>query len=369
MNNLSLLIKPASSSCNMRCKYCFYFDLADIRSVKNYGIMKDDTMKLLIDNAINTVNMGVINFSFQGGEPTIASLGYFRSFIAYVKEKNVNGVSINYFLQTNGLLIDEEWCSLFKENNFLIGLSFDMLLDVHNSFRTCENLKPTYDRVVETKNMFDVHNVQYNILTVLTPELSRRPKEVYDMIKKYDIKYTQFIPCLSALEDTNSSYALNPKDFSYFYNVLFDLWKKDFLHSRYYSISLFDNVIHMIGGYLPITCGLNGKCQNHLVIESNGNTYPCDFYCIDKYKLGNSCVDRFYSLLKNDIALGFINETREQNKLCVGCKFYNICGGGCKRMTNNMYIEGDKFCGFKDFLNKNIGSLVYIWNSIKSNYV
>lgn len=380
MNQLSLLIKPASSLCNMRCKYCFYFDVAQNRLVESYGIMKEDIMKTIIERAFSEVTNGVINFSFQGGEPTLASLNYFYSFVDYVKKLNSKldkPVNINYSIQTNGLLIDEKWCSMFKENNFLVGLSLDIMDSIHDNLRYDTNLNGTYKRVLETKNMFDLYNIEYNILSVLTFDLSKYPKEVYENIKNLDIKYIQFIPCLSSLDKLDNSiefedkidHSISPKEFAYFYNTIFNLWKEDFLKGIYYSISLFDNIIPMAGGgYPPYICGLNGRCQNQLVIESNGDIYPCDFYSIDKYKLGNVLKDSFLSMLKSEIANNFIKEKPNVYEVCKKCRFYGICACGCKRMIKNMYLENDNYCGLKDFLDTNIESICYIWDIIKSNY-
>lgn len=363
MSNISVLIKPSSSLCNMKCKYCFYLDEAKNRTVENNGIMNENIMKKIIDKIIDSSYNNIL-FSFQGGEPTIAGLDYFESFIDYVKFKNDNRYKINYSIQTNGLIIDDKWCNLFYNNEFLVGLSFDIIEDIHNKYRLDINDNGcSYDKVLNTKLLFDKVNIKYNVLTVLTSELSKYPEKIYKKIKELDIKYTQFIPCLSELYNDND-YAINPKGFSYFYKEIFTLWKKDFLNGLYYSIQFFDNIIPLFGGFFtPVTCGINGTCHNQMVIESNGDVFPCDFYCIDKYKIGNIVDDDLKYIYDNERVRDFIFERKEISNLCYSCKYFVFCNGGCKRILKNMYIDNN-FCWYKDFLDFSINDIRKIWKII-----
>lgn len=365
MNNICILIKPSSSICNIKCKYCFYLDESKNRAIENNGIMNESVMRQIIDKVIDSSYSNIL-FSFQGGEPTIAGLDYFKSFIDYVNFRNNNRYKINYSIQTNGLLIDNKWCDLLKDNDFLVGLSFDIIENIHNKYRTGINNEGNfYNKVLNTKLLFDKFEIKYNILTVLTSELSKFPKEVYENIKILDIKYTQFIPCLSELYN-DIEYSIKPKDFAYFYKEIFTLWKKDFLNGLYYSIQFFDNIIPLLGGFFtPMTCGINGKCHNQMVIESNGDVFPCDFYCLDKYNIGNIVYDDFKYIYDNKRVKDFIYEYKEKemSNLCRSCKYFIFCNGGCKRMKKNMYIDNN-FCGYKDFLDFSINDILKIWKII-----
>ena len=362
MNKLFILIKPSSSLCNMNCKYCFYEDISNIRDTKNYGFMQENTMKNIIDKSFNAITKnGDIHFAFQGGEPTLIGLEYFYSFINYTKRKNTKNINISYSIQTNGYLINDEWTELFVNNNFLVGLSFDLLEKIHDKLRIKNNL-PTYNIVLNTKEILDRYNVQYNILTVLSKELSHYPKEVYNEIKNKNIEYIQFIPCIGELEnniDIIEEYSIKPHEFAYFYNSIFKMWEKDILNGHYLSISFFDNISELLAGYPPTTCGIDGICHNHLVIESNGNIYPCDFYCIDKYYSGNINTDDLIDVINNQNRINFTNDLKKINTKCTSCQFYRLCNSGCKRMYNNIYIE-DNFCGMENFLKNNINSIIKI---------
>ncbi|WP_304332825.1 SPASM domain-containing protein [Brachyspira innocens] len=371
MNNVSVLIKPSSSLCNIKCKYCFYIDEAQNRKIENNGIMTKKVMTAIIDKVLQNADKNIL-FSFQGGEPTTAGIEYFNSFIDYVNNRNKKNININYSIQTNGILIDDKWCELFKKNNFLVGLSFDMIKDIHDKYRTDKIGNATYNKVFETKKLFDAFNIEYNILTVLTSELSKYPKDVYKKIKKLNIKYTQFIPCLSEINSCNNEYSIKPKEFSNFYKEIFSLWKEDFFNNIYYSIQFFDNIIPLLGGgYAPMSCGINGICTNQMIIESNGDVFPCDFYCLDNYKLGNIADEDFDNIFYNQKAKDFINEktdiiNNDDYKLCRSCRYFQICKLGCKRMLENMYIDNkDKtFCGYKDFLDYSINDIIKIWKIV-----
>ena len=371
MNNVSVLIKPSSSLCNIKCKYCFYIDEAQNRKIENNGIMTKKVMTAIIDKVLQNADKNIL-FSFQGGEPTTAGIEYFNSFIDYVNNRNKKNININYSIQTNGILIDDKWCELFKKNNFLVGLSFDMIKDIHDKYRTDKIGNATYNKVLETKKLFDAFNIEYNILTVLTSELSKYPKDVYKKIKKLNIKYTQFIPCLSEINSCYNEYSIKPKEFSHFYKEIFSLWKEDFFNNIYYSIQFFDNIIPLLGGgYAPMSCGINGICTNQMIIESNGDVFPCDFYCLDNYKLGNIADEDFDNIFYNQKAEYFINEkdniiNNDDYKLCRSCRYFQICKLGCKRMLENMYIDNkDKtFCGYKDFLDYSINDIIKIWKIV-----
>ena len=163
MNNISILIKPSSSICNIKCKYCFYLDESKNRTIENNGIMNERVMRKIIDKVIDSSYDNIL-FSFQGGEPTIAGLDYFKSFIDYLNFKNNNGRRVNYSIQTNGLLIDNKWCNLFKYNDFLIGLSFDIMENIHNKYRTgINNKEHTYNKVLN----YYLINLKLNITFLL----------------------------------------------------------------------------------------------------------------------------------------------------------------------------------------------------------
>ena len=172
MPPLSILVKPASSACNLRCSYCFYADEASIRSVPNYGMMPAQVSSALIEGAMGAVE-GAVSFLFQGGEPTLAGLEFFRDFVSRVHKAAPPGLAVQYAIQTNGTLLDEEWCRFFRAHRFLVGLSLDGSRECHDRFRRDGAGKGTYDRVVQAARLLERAGVEYNVLTVVTGYLAR----------------------------------------------------------------------------------------------------------------------------------------------------------------------------------------------------
>ncbi len=326
--------------------------------------MKDEVMKGLIDQAFST-SANKICFCFQGGEPTLAGIDYYQRFIQYVKQIPIKK-EIEYTIQTNGLLIDEEWIELFKQNHFLVGISLDGFMENHNHYRKA-NQPGTYQRVMDTIKLLDKHLIDYNILTVLTHGLASKPKELYQFYKENKFQYIQLIPCLPSLDGMTHEDALKPADFYSFYKTFFDLWYQDLLKGEYISIRLFDDLIMMYCGIAPGLCGMLGHCQMQWVIESNGNVYPCDFYALDDYCLGNIMQDSLDAIYKNKLLLDFIHEKRTMSKLCSHCSYYHMCYGYCKRM--NICLNNDKYCGYQQFLSYSQDKLYSIAQGIKKGNI
>lgn len=348
MKQISLLIKPASSLCNLRCTYCFYEDVSTNREVASMGIMNDKTMHALIDKTLG-LDVEQINYCFQGGEPTVAGIDYFKKFIDYVNVHNQNK-TITYAIQTNGTLLNDEWISLFEKNAFLVGVSLDGFLENHNRFRKDANGKGTFQSIMANIRKLEKHHIDYNILTVLTHELSKKPKELFTFYQKNNLNYVQLIPCLPTLEGNPiiDRAHLTPTDFSKFYKVFFDLWYDSYMKGKYMSVTLFDNVIPMYLKVLPGQCGMLGKCHMQLVVEGNGNVYPCDFYVLDEFCCGNINENSISEILQNERGKRFIEQPRLLCKECDTCPFLHMCHGNCKRLSVCYYDE--HYCGYKDFL-------------------
>lgn len=358
MNRISFLIKPASSSCNMQCRYCFYNDVSQHRKIDNYGKMNKNVMKSLIDKAINIPNVNEITFMFQGGEPTLAGIDFFKDFCNYVDQKKKNNQLIHYGIQSNGILMNEEWYQLFQKYNFLVGISLDGYKDNHDYYRLTKKSGTSYKQVMSIITSLKKHNIDFNILTVLTKGLAKHPDKLYKFIKNNDLKYIQFIPCLQDLDEIENKFALTPELFSHFYKRIYTLWKEDFLQGHYYSIALFDNIICMLKGIAPKICGMLGKCSPHMVVESDGSIYPCDFYVLDEYCVGNITKDSIENVFNHENMKHFLNQKRQLNSLCEKCEFIEICHGNCKRMSQTYY--NNDYCGYKDFLAFSIPSMQYI---------
>lgn len=354
MKHISVLIKPASSLCNMTCRYCFYADIVSHREVPSYGKMRPEITVKMIENIYFDLDDGDhLTIAFQGGEPTVAGLRYFKHLDEVVK-KQEKKVTVHYSLQTNGTLIDEAWCEFLREKEFLVGLSIDGYGEAHDSNRLDYRGDPTFERVLHTKNLFDSYGIEYNILCVLTQQIAYEPEKVFNFLMEEEIEFIQFIPCLDDLNAQDySEFALTPEGFAYFYKQLFDMWLEELETGHYISVKLFDDIVNLFVRRQVTACGMIGNCSVQYVIEADGSVFPCDFYCLDEYKLGHITEKTLRELFNQQPAITFLNNQKESPSYCLSCPFKAMCNGGCRRMKDAMYVNRDNdFCGYQNVLNK-----------------
>lgn len=340
MPPISLLIKPASSNCSLRCKYCFYHSVAENRTIQSYGIMSIDTLESIVKKSLLFADE-MCTFAFQGGEPTIVGIDFFKKLIDFVKLYNKKNVVVNYALQTNGILINDQWAEFLAQNNFLVGISLDGPKDIHNSHRIDAKNDGTFNKVMRAIELLNKFKVEYNILYVATAISARYANKIYSFFKKNNFRYIQFMPCLDPLNEKRGEYpySLKPLDFEKFLKITFDRWYEDYMKGDYVSVRYFDNLISLILGLRPEACNMNGKCQCQCVIEADGGVYPCDFYAIDKWKLGNINDKDIEDILSCESAKAFIKTSLPLASECKECKWYSLCRGGCRRERDN-FEEG-----------------------------
>lgn len=376
MRNLNLLIKPASSTCNLRCRYCFYYDVADNREVKNYGIMNDRTLENMVKKVFEDVEYSA-NFAFQGGEPTAAGLEYFEKFHKLVEKYNTKNIIVNFSLQTNGTLLNKKWLELFKKYNYLIGLSLDGNKDIHDTFRIDSKGEGTFSKVLKATKMLKKADVDFNILCVVNKLTAQNGKLVYNFLRNNGFRYYQFIPCLDSLScSEEKDYTLTASDYGKFLDETFNLWYEDIMSGKRISVRHFDNYIKILLGEEPEACDMVGQCNMNAVLESDGSMYPCDFYVLDEYKVGNINDSSFIELFKSDKEMAFLNSSLAVDKKCRVCRYFRICRGGCRRhkeIVEDGLLE-NRFCeSYKYFFERNIEKMMqvaeYIIKIRKENFL
>ncbi len=345
----SAFIKPASSLCNLKCEYCFYYDEASKRKISSYGNMTKETAKCLIDKVFSYVRPPAqISFSFQGGEPTLVGLDYYHFFCDYAKANASIGMQISFSIQTNGTNLNEEWCQMLKKYNFLVGISLDGTREIHDIYRRDKNSQSTFSHVLKAIRLMNQYNIQYNVVTVVTNILARHPQKVFSFYQKQKFKYIQLIPCLAPLYEDSSIYRPSPRSYAEFQKRFFDLWYFELLKGNYISVRLYDNLIARLRGKHFEECGMYGKCTPQFVVESDGSIYPCDFYALDQFYSGNIHVNQIDEILNSSGTALFLGQQEPTSELCKTCAVANFCNGGCKRYRS-FYQSEQNFCPLQEF--------------------
>ena len=334
MRSVTFLIKPASSLCDMRCRYCFYHDISDIREVKSMGIMAEDTAEALVRSAFAAVEPGgFVQFTFQGGEPTLAGLDFFRGFMALEEKYRPKDIQAGHSIQTNGLHLNEEWARFLKAHQFLVGISIDGNQAIHDAHRLDAAGKGTWDRVTEALALLDRHGVETNLLCVVSAMVAKNPQKVYASLRKLGDHPLQFIPCLDPLEAERGgeAYSLKPEAYGRFLCGLFDCWYRDWKAGNYISIRTFDDYLRILMRLPPSACATSGACGSYLVVEGDGGLYPCDFYVLDEWKIGNIREMGVEEALSSPVSRAFVADGARRPENCRSCPWLPLCRGGCKR--------------------------------------
>jgi len=316
----------------MRCTYCFYADEIKHRSVAQYEFMSIRTLENIIKKAFDYAE-GVCTFGFQGGEPTLIGLDFYKTMVELVRKHNKKKIKVEYALQTNGLEVDEEWAEFFHNNDFLLGLSLDGVKSIHDTYRLDASGNGTFSRVMKTAHIFNKYNVKYNVLIVITNQIASHINQVYNALIHNGFFYQQYIPCLDPLGEDRGKhpYSLTPQNYGNCLIRLFDAWYCDMAKGNEVYIRDFENLAGMILGRFPERCGLSGVCRNQNVIEADGSVYPCDFYVLDEFRIGNLNENNFDELGRRCIEIGFVESSMRVEEICKTCKWVRFCRGGCRR--------------------------------------
>lgn len=338
----SILIKPASANCNMDCKYCFYKCLSSHREEYSKGFMKEETLETLVREAIAYAD-GSLTFAFQGGEPTLAGLDFFQKAVELQQKYNNKKLQIENTIQTNGLLIDEKWARFLGEHRFLVGLSLDGPKKMHDRYRKDAAGQDTFARIMHSVQLLEQYHVDYNVVTVVTNDTAKQASFLYKFWKRNHYPFVQFIPCMDEIKrqdgtQERSIYAVEPEQYGKFLCELFDLWYADFAAGETMDIRMFSNLAQMAAGYPAEECGMNGCCNCYFVVEGDGSVYPCDFYCMDAWKLG-TVNDGFVQMKTSEKAKAFVEASRPVCAACQECPHFSLCRGGCRRWREP-FVDG-----------------------------
>lgn len=339
---LGVLIKPTSSRCNLKCTYCFYLEKQAIYPWRYAPKLSLETFRLFFEQYAE-ISAPFFSVGWQGGEPTLMGLEFFRTAVE-IEQRTLERLrrtrpevpaTITNALQTNGTLLDEEWVRFFQENGFLVGVSLDGPAEWHDRYRYDQGGKATHHRVLRAIKLLQEHQVDFNVLTVVSAANVERPRELLQYLVAHDLTNLQFIPCVERLPEDHpyagqlSDFSITPEQYGTFLCELFDEWLK--IGYQKVRIRYFDNLIQMALGYPAESCQLVPICGGYVVLEHNGDLYPCDFFVEPGWKLGNIYEAPLAELVSGQKFRQFGLNKGELAAECLSCRWRSMCYGECPR--------------------------------------
>lgn len=348
MPPLSVMIKPVSGNCNMRCTYCFYADALHHRQESSLTPMSLDTLEKLIRRALAYAD-GSLSLVFQGGEPTLAGLPFYQAAVRLIRQYNARHLPVSLSIQTNGCHITPEWAAFFQEHGMLVGLSMDGCQEVHDAHRKDAVGQGTYHRVAAAADILYQAGVSCNLLAVVTDTMVNHQEEVLSALSRFG--YVQLIPCIEAFDgqDTESP-RLSEQGWTQFLQGAWRLYQAAAASPSPISIRIFDNLLRILRGEQPDTCAMVGHCAHNLMVESNGDVYPCDFYGVDEWRLGNIHEENFRLIACCPREEAFLRCSLPVPEPCQVCPHYFLCRNGCMR-DRDPHTGLNRWCGsMKSFL-------------------
>lgn len=336
MPNLSLLIKPVGADCNLRCSYCFYRPKAALYPEAKHPKMTDEVLDRLISDAMSR-RAEVTSFGWQGGEPTLAGLDFYKRVVEFQMKYGASGQAVGNSLQTNGVLLTGEWARFLNEYSWLVGLSMDGPEDLHNKYRKDAKGAGTFRQVMDTMRLLRVYEVEFNVLVLLNDHNVKKPDLLYDFLRENGVVFMQFVPCIESIGSGKAApYCITPEAYGDFLCAVFDRWVQDYPEI---SVRDFDQLLLSELGRPGCICMHGDVCDHYLVVEHNGDVYPCDFFVQDDLRLGNIMEKPLSELGELEARKQFAANKSTHGSECAECPWLSFCHGGC--MKHRVILGGE----------------------------
>jgi uncharacterized protein len=352
----NIITKPIGPICNIDCAYCFYLEKTKLYPRTKSFKMNEDVLEQYVRQYIEgqPEDTPEISFGWQGGEPTLMGIPFFKSALQFQKKYKRPGMNIQNSVQSNGTLLNDDWGTFFHDNHFFLGISIDGPEAIHDHFRNDKKGRGTFQQVMRGIEICQKYNVEFNTLTVVQSHNGEHPVQIYDFLKKIGSTFFQFIPIVvhsdnrvmdkqlegmifaseeNALESniSVSEYSIGPEQWGHFLNKVFDRWlgKEDV---GKIFVRDFDLMLSMVMG-LPSSLCVNAKtCGREVAIEHNGDLYSCDHYVHNDYKLGNINQQSLTEMMDSEQQIKFGNDKCETlPQYCLDCDFLKYCWGACPK--------------------------------------
>jgi len=351
LSGFHVMTKPIGPICNLDCTYCFYLEKEKLFPANENFKMQPEVLETYIRSYIEGHNTPEISFAWQGGEPTLLGVEYFREIIR-LQQKYAHGKRITNALQTNGTLLDGAWGAFLADNKFLVGLSIDGPRKLHDTYRVDKKQRPTFDLVTRGLRVLKKHGVEFNTLTVVNSRNVQRPTEVYEFLKKHGSGFIQFIPLVERLPNAAATalgldhatpplpgeterypvtdWSVPPKAYGRFLTEIFDLWVKEDVGKVF--VQLFDVALGNWMGVGGGLCVFSETCGRALALEHDGEVYSCDHYVYPQFRLGNLMNKSLGDMVNSPEQEKFGNDKRDTlPKFCRECEVRFACHGECPK--------------------------------------
>lgn len=342
-----VMAKPTGARCNLNCAYCFFLKKDRLYPGDHFR-MSDELMELYIKQTIEAHRTPEVVIAWQGGEPTLMGLDFFKRSIEMEKKYRGPGMVIQNTLQTNGTLIDDEWCEFLHENKFLVGLSLDGPRELHDAYRRDRAGNPTFDRVMRAVRLFQKHKVDHNILCTVNAANADHPQDVYRFFRdQAKVEYLQLIPVVERVSERGfqegtevTDRSVGPVQFGRFLIDIFDEWVRHDVGRMF--VQQFDaTLMSWLRGYSSL-CIFRPTCGEGVVLEHNGDVYSCDHFVEPDYLLGNIMEKPLIDLIGSPAQKQFgQNKTDTLTKQCRECHVRFACQGDCPKHRFAISPEGE----------------------------
>lgn len=357
-----LLTKPTGAICNLDCKYCFFLSKEMLYPGSRFR-MADELLEEYIKQYIEGQQVPHVTIAWQGGEPTLMGVDFFRRSIEHVNKYRKPGMAVEYTIQTNGTKLDDEWCQFFQEHNFLVGLSVDGPRELHDAYRVDKGGKGTFDEVMEGYQYLKKHNVEFNILTTVHAANADHPLEVYRFFRdELEAKFIQFIPIVERDNETGyqegdkvTDRSVKAEQYGNFLIKIFDEWVRQDVGEVF--VQMFDVALGAWVGQPGAVCVFAPTCGNALALEHTGDLYSCDHFVEPDYYLGNIMEEHMIDLIASDKQRKFGQDKLETlPRYCLACEVRFACHGGCPKNRFINTPDGEPglnyLCkGYREFFN------------------
>jgi uncharacterized protein len=356
-----IMAKPAGPACNLRCEYCFYLEKHALYPDVGKYRMSDEVLEAYIRKNIAFQTVSEVLFAWQGGEPTLLGVDFFRKAMK-LQQQHSDGRPIRNTFQTNGILLNDEWCRFLAQHKFLVGLSLDGPEEIHNRYRLNRAGQPTYKSVMRALKLLQKHGVEYNILAVVTSESSKLPLDVYRFFKSQGVQFIQFIPIVerepnaAAKElgldlgtppvldgreesDAVTSFSVEPEAYGDFLIAIFDEWVRNDVGRMF--VMNFEWALCNWAGRPAIACFFMPRCGNAGIIERNGDVYSCDHFVYPEYRIGNILTDELDEMFRSHRQHEFGSVKERLPRYCRECDVLFACWGECPKHRFTKTPDGE----------------------------